>query len=59
MDIALRVFRRFACGHSEIGCAPNSIGEMPAARFTPVHIDAMADMPLHMKKLFNLEQVTI
>lgn len=59
MDIAFRVFRQFACGHSEKGCAPNSIGEMPAARFTPVHIDAMADMPLQMKNLFNLEQVTI
>jgi hypothetical protein len=46
MDIAFRVFRRFACGHSEKGCAPNSIGEMPAARFTPVHIDALADIPL-------------
>lgn len=45
MDVAFRVFRQFACGHSEKGCVPQSTGELPTARFTAIHIDALADIP--------------
>lgn len=45
MDVALRVFRKFACGSLEKGCVCGAVGESPSSRFTALHVDALSDFP--------------
>jgi hypothetical protein len=45
MDVAFRVFREFTCGFAEKDVHASSIGLIPSTRYSPMHIDALLDLP--------------
>lgn len=46
MDVAFRVFREFSCGGFEKGCPAGAMGVLPNTIFTPIHVDALNDLPM-------------
>jgi hypothetical protein len=46
MDVAFRLFREFSCGDFEKGCPAGAMGVLPNTIFTPIHVDALNDLPM-------------
>lgn len=45
MDVAFRVFRNLLCGSLDKAPRAGVIGVSPSARFTPIHVDSLDDLP--------------